>query len=422
MKNILLAALLSLWHLHAAAQLSLTSIRSSFVLYPQRQKMERSLHDYTINGTFSLPLNKETEYRYQSAFWSITQFLVLDSNVVRGFRNTVTSWDTLERETRRSCLEAMYAVNVPGLDAPLWKSLQWEKDPKVLAMGLLFLHRRDPKRYDANGAIAFAKQRFAPDSLPAILEIMGDWLRQEILSPPELPPLTDLFQYNKDHGIKAVYSFQRHDRDQPGLAVIQYEDGRFARDSAGRLITVRQLARSGSALPYFLTNGNTPQGVYRITGIDTSYNNFIGPTPNLQMFLPNEYWWRVFFPDERDTSDAVTSYRSLLPETWMYHAPMMQSFTAGKLGRTEIIAHGTTIDPEFFKGKPFYPISPTLGCLCARESWNTTTGKLIESEQFKLAHTFLGTPVQRGYLYVIELDGQHRPVGADELEKWAAGF
>ena len=106
----------------------------------------------------------------------------------------------------------------------------------------------------------------------------------------------------------------------------------------------------------------------------------------------------------------------------MYFAPMMQSYTAGKLGRTEIIAHGTTIDPEFFKGKPFYPISPTLGCLYARESWNTTTGKLIDSEQFKLANTFLGTPLMRGYLYVIELDRQHRPVTPEELERSTAGF
>jgi hypothetical protein len=251
---------------------------------------------------------------------------------------------------------------------------------------------------------------------------MGDWLRQEGQPAAELPPLADLFQFNKDNGVKAVYSFQRHDRDQPGLAIIQFEDGHFARDEKGKLITIRQLARSGSSLPYFLTNGNTPQGVYRITGVDTSHNNFIGPTPNLQMFLPNECWWRVFLPADRDSTDPVSAYRSLLPETWMYWEPMMQSFTAGKLGRTEVIAHGTTIDPEYFRGRPFYPLTPTMGCLCARESWNTTTGKLIDSEQFKLANTFLSTPVMRGYLFLIEMDGQQGPVRAEELERWATGF
>lgn len=422
MRSILIGLLILSMYTTVHGQLSIGSIRTSFVLYSQRQKMERSLHDYTLNGSFSLPLNNETQYRYQSAFWAISQFMVLDSVVMRGFRNTMAGWDSLERETRRSCLEAMYAVDPPGLENALWRNLQLEKDPKIMSMGLLFLHRRDPKRFDLNTITAFTKKQYGADSLPPHLEILAEWLRQDNGVPADLPPLADLFQYNKDHGIKAVYSFQRHDRDQPGLAIIQFEDGRFARDDKGKLITIRQLARSGSSLPYFLTNGNTPQGIYRITGIDTSHNNFIGPTPNLQMFLPNEYWWRVFMPDDRDTTDPVSAYRSLLPETWMYWHPMMQSFTAGKLGRTEVIAHGTTIDPEYFKGRPFYPLTPTMGCLCARESWNTTTGKLIDSEQFKLANTFLSTPVLRGYLYVIELDGQHRPVSADEVERWAKDF
>jgi hypothetical protein len=398
-------------------------IKTSFVLYPQRTKMEKGLHDYTINGSFALPLNKETEYRYQSAFWAITQFLVSDSNVMSGFRKILGAYDSLERETRRSFFEALYAINPAGFDQQVWACLQNESDPKIAAMAMLFLYRRSPSEYPPSKLLALARQRFPAEGNTPHIEVMGEWIRQESTRmQPELPPLADLFQLNKDRGIKAIYSFQRHDRDQQGLAVIQYEDGAFARDANGKLTTIRQLARSGSSLPYFITNGNTPQGIYSIQGIDTSFNNFIGPTPNLQLFLPNECWWRIFYHDQKDTTDAVAAYRSLLPETWMYHAPMMESFTAGKLGRTEIIAHGTTIDPAFFAGKTYYPISPTLGCLCARESWNTTTGKLIESEQFRLVSTFLKTPVMTGYLYVIELDDQHKAVGIDEVEKWTKGF
>jgi hypothetical protein len=419
----LIMAISLLVSLDSNAQLSMESIRTSFVLYPQRTKMEKGLHDYTINGSFSLPLNKETEYRYQSAFWAISQFLVADSNVMAGFRKTADGYDSLDRETRRSFLEALYAVNPAGFEQKVWAIIQDEPDPRLTAMGILFLFRRAPGEYTVSRLLGLARQKFPATGNTPQIEVLGEWLRQESTRMrPELPPAADLFQFNKDHGIKAVYSFQRHDRDQQGMAIVQYEDGRFARDSGGKLISIRQLARSGSSLPYFLTNGNTPQGIYSIQGIDTSFNNFIGPTPNLQLFLPNECWWRIFYHDEKDTADAVAAYRSLLPETWMYHAPMMESFTAGKLGRTEIICHGTTIDPAFFKGKPYYPISPTLGCLCARESWNTTTGKLIESEQFRLAQTFLKTSLLTGYLFVIELDDQHHPVSAEELEKLAKGF
>jgi hypothetical protein len=405
--------------LGACGQLSMDGIKTSFVLQMQRQKMEKGLHDYTINGSFSLPLNKENEYRYQSAFWAISQFLIADSNVLLGFRKSLDSYDSLEKETKRSFLEALYAVDPSGFEKEVWQKIQKENDPKLMAMGLLFLNRRSGNQYPVEKLMATARQKFPPDGKWPIMDALDGWMKDK---PPPLPPLQDLLQFNKERGIKVIYSFQRHDRDQQGLAIIQYADGKLARDEQGKIISIRQLARSGSSLPYFITNGNTPQGIYSIQGIDTSYNNFIGPTPNLQLIMPNEYYWNAFFHSTSDTTNAITAYRSLMPETWMYHVPMMESFTAGKLGRTEIIAHGTTIDPQYFSGKPYHPISPTLGCLCSRESWNTTTGHLIESEQFRLVDTFLKTTGNNGYLFVIDLDSQHRPVGLDELEEMLKDF
>jgi hypothetical protein len=101
---------------------------------------------------------------------------------------------------------------------------------------------------------------------------------------------------------------------------------------------------------------------------------------------------------------------------------MKEAFIAGKAGRTEIIAHGTTIDPEYFAGQPFYPISPTLGCLCAEELWNANTGKLALSEQLKLVNTFLRSPGSSGYLMVINLDNQHKSISDLELEKIVAVY
>ena len=96
---------------------------------------------------------------------------------------------------------------------------------------------------------------------------------------------------------------------------------------------------------------------------------------------------------------------------------MTEAFYAGKIGRTEIIAHGTTIDPEYFKDKPYYPLTPTLGCLCAKELWNVTTGKLLVSEQFNLYSAFLSTPGNKGYLIVVNLDDQQKAVTREEIEK-----
>jgi hypothetical protein len=101
---------------------------------------------------------------------------------------------------------------------------------------------------------------------------------------------------------------------------------------------------------------------------------------------------------------------------------MMESWYAGKIGRSEIIAHGSTIDPEYYKDKPFYPLTPTMGCLSAKELWNVTTGHLLISEQFNLVSAFISTPGSKGFLFVINVDDQQKAVTREEVEEWVRRF
>jgi hypothetical protein len=232
-----------------------------------------------------------------------------------------------------------------------------------------------------------------------------------------------LFTHQQTHGKKIIYSFQRWNRDHPGLAVVQNADGRFMRNAAGRLMVFQQLARSASDLPYFVTNGSTPQGVYSIQGTAMSRNNYIGPTPNLQLLMPHEKTWEKYFHQPVDsTQDSLYLYKQLLPHSWQKYQPVYEAWNAGKIGRSEIIAHGTTIDPEYFKDKPYYPLTPTMGCLCAKELWNVTSGKLLVSEQFNLVSAYGATPGQKGFLYVINIDNQQLPVKREEIERWVNLF
>jgi hypothetical protein len=252
------------------------------------------------------------------------------------------------------------------------------------------------------------------------------------------PPVAELLGMAKELGGKVIYSFQRWDRDYPGLAIVQYADGSFARNAGGRLEVFPQLARSGPGLPYFLTNGNTPQGVFSIQGTDVSRTNFIGPTPNLQLLMPWEGKWADYFHDTTmggavastgagamagatagagDTM-ALQRYLGLLPAGWRAYTPMQEAFAAGAIGRTEIIAHGTTIDPEYYKGWPFYPLTPTMGCLCAKELWNPTSGHPLVSEQNNLVNAFLAEPGRTGWLIVVNVDDRREPVSRAEVEAW----
>lgn len=403
------------------AQSTLETLECTATLQSERTKLRQSLYSRTIGETFRSDPTPDFEYRYESAFWAVSQFLVDDSLVRAGLDKTMIAYHQLSPGTRRSFLEALYAIDPSGYESGMESILLRESIPKMFAMASLYSIRRRPETKD--GILRILRTRWPNHASDPILSSLEDHLnRYDGQKRSETPDLHDWFDLQKLKGVKTVYSLQRWNRDYGGIAIVQEADGGFARDSTGRLITVRQLARSASNLPYFITNGNTPQGVFRITGIGRSSNTFIGPTPNLQMVMPFEWTWKVFNPKETDTTDPVSSYSRLLPEGWRNYAPVYESFKAGKAGRTEIIAHGTTIDPEYFNGKPYHPASPTLGCLCAPESWDPLTGRLKESEQWLLTRAFVRSGDSTGYLVVINLDDRHEAVDPSEAEAIVAGY
>jgi hypothetical protein len=141
------------------------------------------------------------------------------------------------------------------------------------------------------------------------------------------------------------------------------------------------------------------------------------------MGLPFEHPWSSYYHQPlTPVQDSSAMYKALFPSAWRKYEPMMEAWNAGKIGRTAIIAHGTTIDPEYYAGKPFYPLTPTMGCLCAREQWNVTTGRLLLSEQYGLSSTYINSPGKNGYLYVINLDNQEKAVTRAEVEKLVNKF
>jgi len=396
---------------------------ADIALQAERDKLREHLRDRTIGQTLSLPLDADNEHRYQSAFWAISQFMPSDDpRVLELLRRTLHAYPRLETETRRAFLEALYTLDPPGFADGLEALMKTEEQPKLFAMAALFRYRRDA--LSGAATLDLIRRRWPAAEDHPILGPLSSQLREggQARSNPT-PDLAALFHHQQGFGIKTVYSFQRWDRDQPGLAAVQGADGRFVRDAEGRIILVRQLARAASNLPYYITNGNTPQGVYSIQGIGQSVNRFIGPTPNLQLTLPFEGRWKGYFLLPADSSEPRLSYAYLLPDPWRDYAPMWEAYQAGRAGRNEIIAHGTTIDPAFFAGRPYHPISPTLGCLCAPEDWDTQTGGLRHSEQLRLAETFAQAPgPAKGYLMVINLDDQRRPLERADIEPVLEAF
>jgi hypothetical protein len=420
------------------AQTKREDIHTDFVLYNRRVTLEKDLRERIIGKHFSLPLDSNSEDGYLSGCWAVSQFLFDGPEVLEGFGRLFAGYDSLSYDTRRALLEAVYAVAPKQYISEVTSVLDREMDARLFALCAVYLYRQDTSTERGNELKIRLVEKFPADTM-AVLQELSTYLSYHTANQRgKLPDIGELFRYRRGDGQKVIYSFQRWDRDYAGLAIVQNADGSFVRDGQGRLQVFQQLARSGPDLPYFITNGNTPQGVYSIQGTDVSRTNFIGPTPNLQLLMPFEGEWGKYFhdsslvspgsvsvaaimvhtPEARDemSVDSLALYRQLLPPGWRSYAPMMEAWAAGRIGRTEIIAHGTTIDPEYFKGKPFYPLTPTMGCLCAKELWNPTTGHLLVSEQNNLVNAFLSTPGRKGWLVVLNLDDQHRPVSREEVE------
>ncbi len=402
----------------AFAQLDQNAIQTDFVLYKNRKIFDKYLRDSDINKVFAQPLDSNTEYDYESACLTASQFFIQSPQVKAGFNKLFVQYDSLQYATKRVFLEALYGI-YPGMyENDVRILLLKETNAKLFAMQALYLFAKDTSQQNRNTLLPMIESRFTDaDSNDILLQLKdyisnhSDYRRQKV------PNIDTLFSHQKILQQKIIYSFQRWNRDYPGVAIIQNADGSFAKDSAGKLLMFQQLARAASNLPYFITDGNTPQGIFSITGTDVSHNNFLGPTPNIQMVMPFEkdslYWHTPY----DSSKDALTNYLNLLPAEWQAYQPITEAFYAGKIGRTEIIAHGTTIDPEYFKGKPFYPLTPTVGCLCAKEEWNTYTGKLLRSDQFNMVNAFVSTPGETGYLFVINLDDQQKAVSREDVEK-----
>ena len=247
------------------------------------------------------------------------------------------------------------------------------------------------------------------------------------------PPLVDLLAAPIVTGYPVVFSFQRHDRERMGMALVRGADGRFVRNADGSFFNIAQLAMARTNLPGTITNGNTPQGILVIRGTGTATNRWIGPTPYLESMLPVEAPLALFNrPQLRDVqldadADArfATSKRAwteaqyvrFLPLSWRNYFPMKESFLAGHAGRDEILAHGNTVNSAYYRGENFYPSPPTAGCLVAMEYWSKDDGTLVHSDQLALVKAFVSGGLDVGYLVVVELDDQARPVVmADVIE------
>ena len=147
-------------------------IYTDAVLYQKRTELEKDLRERVIEKTFSTPLDSNSEYKYETACEAISQFQFASPAVDQGFANLFDHYDSLEYETKKSFLEAVYAVQPKKYFSEIQTILQKENNPKLFAICAVYLYRYDPSINNSNGIKINLVEKFPGYDTVNILQ---DW-------------------------------------------------------------------------------------------------------------------------------------------------------------------------------------------------------------------------------------------------------
>jgi hypothetical protein len=331
---------------------------------------------------------------------------------------------------QRAVLSAAYRLYAADAAPYLWPLLPKLDSPREYAIAAYALIKADSSSATRERLATELQRKFPTWREEPRLRALGYALGR--LQPQAQPPLSDLFASPLRPGYPVVFSVQRAGRPAQGLALVRAADGRFLREADGRLFAIPQLARALSNLPGTITLGNTPQGVFTVRGAGTAENPWIGPTPFLESKLPVEAGIAEFLHEVGDQVIAPgdktanlqgwdeSRYAVLLAPTWRDYEPIKEAWLAGRAGRNEILMHGTVVNPDYYRGDPYYPGTPSAGCLVADETWDRDSGRLVCSNQLRLAQAFARATgskdaVPQGFLVVVDLPQGVGPVDIEEL-------
>lgn len=397
-----------------------SAIYSKFTNAQNRQKFTNQLN-HSITTNLSSPLNDSTEENWQDAFSAMELICYQQAWTKPAIKIAVDSMEKRSPGFQQALLEMLYANKLTQFAKPVVHLLTHTTNAKIFAMGAEYILLADSSKKTITliKEAGIKKMQSLNDEkemaiMPELFRHLDNLTKKN--SYPGKQIIKALFNKSYLPGNVVVYSIQRKNRNYPGLVMVRDTAGKFIKTDAGKIFWLPQLARSVSNMPSYITNGNTPQGIFRMYGFDKSRSNFIGPTENLQLTMPYETSLQHFLNDSTivDTTWDKKWYAQLLPAGLKNYDPLYETFYAGAAGRTEIIAHGTAVDPEFYKGQSYYPYTPTAGCLCTKEIWNAD-GKRIISDQQKLINAVKKAGGANGYLIVIELDDTQKALTPEEV-------
>jgi hypothetical protein len=326
-------------------------------------------------------------------------------------KKSLSDFHSNSPEFNNHLLEALKALYPDSSKSLIGKIVRQTKDISTFVYGACVLMHY-PKKFELAFVDSLIETKF-PNSNNLLLKLFRSEINSEQTSIKE--ELSEILSSPFQKGKTIIFSFQRCDRSFPGLTIIRKPDGKFVRNDGGKIFAVPQLAFSVANLPGYLKNGNTPQGIFSVVGFYITQKESIGPTPIILTRIPFGKSPEIFFHGQNNFKKwNIKDYKALLPSSLKDYPPIYEAFYSGKLGRRLLVMHGSTDDLDFYRGEKYFPLTPTRGCLSTIEIWNES-GYAIRSDQAQLVNAFFRTKQPKGFLVVLNIDDEKKPVTLDEL-------
>ena len=384
MKLKLLVSLIILFHLHAFAK---SENRKAFLLNKKQ----------LIDSVFAFEPTETKLKDLKSACWASELIQYKSKNTDTFYRKFFKTYQTYNNHYKYVVWQNIYALFPTDYIDEVKEMLKEETNEKLFSILAYYLFVN--KAVISNELQDYIKQQFPDYNKNVHLSALIITLKQEKI--PVAAMHNDLIEFCKSHKKSSIILFVSKDRNKVGEAIFINQKGKILKNRNDTL-KIKMLARSVTNLPAFLTNGNTPSGVFSINGFNVSDNVFIGKSPMIITRLPFEVSVSDFsFSEYKDSIWSLDAYNRFFPKSWHQYNAKNMAYYAGEAGRSEIIIHGTTIDPDYYKNAEYHPYTPSLGCVCTLEIWNDD-GKLLKSDQQKLVNIAKKNNFDNGYFYVVE--------------------
>ncbi|MEN8193880.1 MAG: hypothetical protein ABFS12_13745 [Bacteroidota bacterium] len=389
-----------------------TKLKSEYALKQNRSEYIQALKN-KIQTIFDQKLSSANEKEWRSLFREIGLIFYKSDKVYRAIQEAILYSPSASLKFKRSIVETILILYPKEFSDFIENEWRTTVDPTLFAYTSQYMLNQNEsittRKRISNALIT----RFKNWESISQLKFLNYYLMNK---DTVTPVLREVLHHPFMTGKTIIFSLHRKNRSYAGITIIRKPNGSFVKDENDSIFYIKQLAKSVSGLPGYLSQGDTPQGVFSIVGFYVSPTPSIGPTANVLTRIPYEVPTKLFYHGAiKDKKWKLEDYKNLLPSSWRNYLPIYESFYAGKTGRRKIVMHGSVDDLNFYKDETYFPLTPSKGCLTSKEIWSEKTGKNIESDQTKLMNAFFSTGEIEGFLVVINIDDKEKDVSIEEI-------